>query len=203
MCPDTQKYGTRRSSQQPLQQPLRVVLSLRNAVTPRLCKGGVLPQIRTFNTKKSDLLSISISKEKIRAACWCARSSNGNGKTDDVVRAAERFHLDFLAISETHIPDQGEDCLENGWQLHWSGIQNFRSKSETAVLLSPLAVKALVSVEYTANRMHACLLSRNKACEGQRYGRVRPSPTSCIIEGRASSTHDYTHLSVLFHIINY
>ena len=90
------------------------------------------------STIKNRLLS---TREVQRFGTWNVCTLWGLGKTEQLAREMKCYRLSILAVTETHLPGEGEMVLEeeSGYTMIFSGRQDERSMVKVGVALTPHA----------------------------------------------------------------
>jgi exonuclease III len=91
------------------------------------------------------------NKRPLRIATWNVRTLNGESKFDELCSAARDYHLDAIAVTETHLIDKFESKL-GGYTFFNSGESSIK-RSGVGLLLSPLLADNLASLVQHSSRI--------------------------------------------------
>ena len=91
------------------------------------------------------------NKKPLRIATWNVRTLNGESKLDELCSAAREYHLDAIAVTETHLIDKFESKV-GGYTFFNSGETTIK-RNGVGLLLSPLLADNLASLEQHSSRI--------------------------------------------------
>ena len=92
--------------------------------------------------KRSAITTRLLSTQEIqRFGTWNVRTLRGLGKTEQLAREMKRYRLSILAVTETHLPGEGEMTLEEGgnYTMIFSGRQDESNVEGVELDLTPHA----------------------------------------------------------------
>ena len=97
------------------------------------------------------------AREVQRGGTWNVRSLRGLGKAEQLAGEMERFRLSFLAVTETHLPGEGEVMLDEstGHCMLFSGRQDGSSREGVGLALSRCARNAMRHYQAVSSRVLA------------------------------------------------
>ena len=105
-------------------------------------KAQILAQRTRCSTVRSRILS---GQETDRFGTWNVRTLRGLGKLEQLAGEMKRYRLSILAVTETHLPDEGEMVLdaETSYKLLFSGKSDGSNVEGVEISLSPHTRAAL------------------------------------------------------------
>ena len=111
-----------------------------------------LQQRRQRRAVPSRILS---TRQAERLGTWNVRSLQGLGKLEQLAGEMERYRLAVLAVTETHLPGEGEKLLDvnKGYRLVFSGRTDGRKAEGVGLAFSPYAWNALRCYEAVSPRI--------------------------------------------------
>ena len=109
--------------------PPRVISSQITHVDPAICRNN----------------PINYSKQRLCLATWNVRSLvSTSSKLIELSENVDRYRLNLLGLTETHMPDSGEQVLRNGSLLIHSGRTDGIRRQGVGLVLSKKILKTLL-----------------------------------------------------------
>ena len=95
------------------------------------------------------------TRQTERLGTWNVRSLQGLGKMEQLAGEMERYKLTMLAVTETHLPGEGEILLDEarGYKMIFSGRADGRKAEGVGLAFSPHAWNALRYYEAVSPRI--------------------------------------------------
>ena len=88
----------------------------------------------------------SYTKQSLCISTWNVLSLvSSSSKLYDLSKNVDKYHLDLLGITETHMPGSGTEVLDNGSLLVYSGCSDNTHRQGVGILLSKRVKNMLIS----------------------------------------------------------
>ena len=94
-----------------------------------------------MNVSRNFLLA---PRRQLKIGCWNVRSMADESKTEQVVKEMKRLDVDILGLSETRWCKHGEEKLDGGITLLYSGRPDNLHYQGTGIMMSDFSRKALI-----------------------------------------------------------
>lgn len=88
----------------------------------------------------------------IKIGTWNVRSHNGN--EDNTIEETKLYDLDYLEITKIKKKDSAMTEMNDGYWLHWSGVNTNEWEAEgVGLIMKPERVNNLIEKRYINERM--------------------------------------------------